>query len=161
MHEIHHMIVSGRESRMVEDSYRKVPAVSIDTGVMERSDQCSHDSGGISVVGCRQLEQPGRGGSAGQVGNVVTGRVVDWQPELRALCRSAGGGHHRALEDMVVVDTPDATLVCPKTRSQDVKKMVEILKQQGAPEHLEHLTVFGHGVPIRCWRKGRDIRSSG
>ncbi|MBL8072371.1 MAG: cupin domain-containing protein [Nitrospira sp.] len=43
---------------------------------------------------------------------------------------------------MVVVDTPDATLICPKSRSQDVKQMVEILKQQGAPEHLEHLTVF-------------------
>ena len=45
------------------------------------------------------------------------------------------------LSDMVVVDTPDATLVCPKSRAQDVKKIVEILKQQGAPEHLEHLTV--------------------
>jgi mannose-6-phosphate isomerase-like protein (cupin superfamily) len=42
---------------------------------------------------------------------------------------------------MVVVDTPDATLVCPKSRAQDVKKVVEILKRQKAPEHLEHLTV--------------------
>jgi len=42
---------------------------------------------------------------------------------------------------MVVVDTPDATLVCPKSRAQDVKKIVDILKQQQAPEHLEHLTV--------------------
>ena len=25
------------------------------------------------------------------------------------------------LTDMVVVDTPDATLVCPKSRAQDVK----------------------------------------
>jgi quercetin dioxygenase-like cupin family protein len=45
------------------------------------------------------------------------------------------------LRDMVVVDTPDATLVCPKSRAQDVKKIVDILKQQQAPEHLEHLTV--------------------
>jgi mannose-6-phosphate isomerase-like protein (cupin superfamily) len=45
------------------------------------------------------------------------------------------------LTDMVVVDTPDATLVCPKACSQDVKKVVEILRQQQAPEHLEHLTV--------------------
>jgi mannose-6-phosphate isomerase-like protein (cupin superfamily) len=45
------------------------------------------------------------------------------------------------LKDMVVVDTPDATLVCPKARAQDVKKVVEVLKRQQAPEHLEHLTV--------------------
>jgi mannose-6-phosphate isomerase-like protein (cupin superfamily) len=43
---------------------------------------------------------------------------------------------------MVVVDTPDATLVCPKSRSQDVKAVVDILRQRGAPEHLEHRTVF-------------------
>jgi mannose-1-phosphate guanylyltransferase / mannose-6-phosphate isomerase len=49
------------------------------------------------------------------------------------------------LEDMVVVDTPDATLICPKTKSQDVRKIVGILKKQGAPEHLEHRTV------IRPW----------
>jgi len=45
------------------------------------------------------------------------------------------------MTDMVVVDTPDATLVCPKSRAQDVKKVVELLRNQGAPEHLEHVTV--------------------
>ncbi|MDH5776220.1 MAG: cupin domain-containing protein, partial [Nitrospirota bacterium] len=45
------------------------------------------------------------------------------------------------LDNMVVVDTPDATLVCPKDRAQDVKAIVSLLKQQRAPEHLEHRTV--------------------
>lgn len=35
------------------------------------------------------------------------------------------------LDDMVIVDTPDALLVCPKNRSQDVKKIVEKLKEEG------------------------------
>jgi mannose-6-phosphate isomerase-like protein (cupin superfamily) len=42
---------------------------------------------------------------------------------------------------MVVVDTPDATLVCPKARAQDVKTIAHLLKKQKAPEHLEHRTV--------------------
>ena len=76
-----------------------------------------------------------------KTGNVVVGRVVDIDSQ-----RSIVYGDRRVvatigLTDMVVVDTPDATLVCPKSRAQDVKNMVEILKQQGAPEHLEHLTV--------------------
>ena len=33
------------------------------------------------------------------------------------------------LEDVVIVDTPDALLVCKKNRSQDVKKIVEKLKE--------------------------------
>ena len=69
------------------------------------------------------------------------GRVVDIESQ-----RSVVYGDRRVvatigLTDMVVVDTPDATLVCPKSRAQDVKRIVEILKQQRAPEHLEHLTV--------------------
>ena len=35
------------------------------------------------------------------------------------------------LDDIVVVDTPDALLVCHKKRSQDVKKIVEKLKEEG------------------------------
>jgi len=40
-----------------------------------------------------------------------------------------------------VVDTADATLVCPKDRAQDVKQVVELLRRQKAPEHLIHKTV--------------------
>jgi mannose-1-phosphate guanylyltransferase / mannose-6-phosphate isomerase len=45
------------------------------------------------------------------------------------------------LKDMVVVDTPDATLVTPKDRVQEVRKIVETLKQGDREEHLIHKTV--------------------
>jgi mannose-1-phosphate guanylyltransferase len=31
------------------------------------------------------------------------------------------------MDDLIVVDTEDALLVCPKSRAQDVKKVVETL----------------------------------
>jgi len=77
-----------------------------------------------------------------QSGNVVSGRVVDLDSRDSILYADRRLVATIGLSGMVVVDTPDATLICPKDRSQDVKKVVEILKQQGAPEHLEHLTVF-------------------
>ena len=45
-------------------------------------------------------------------------------------------GHDRlvatiGLHDMIVIDTGDAILVCPKDRAQDVKKIVDQLKQTG------------------------------
>ena len=40
------------------------------------------------------------------------------------------------LEDMVVIETADALLICPKARSQDVKLIVERLKQMGKTEYL-------------------------
>jgi mannose-1-phosphate guanylyltransferase len=35
------------------------------------------------------------------------------------------------LDDMVIVDTEDALLVCPKSRAQDVKKIISELKERG------------------------------
>lgn len=40
------------------------------------------------------------------------------------------------LDDMVVIETDDAILICPKARSQDVKLIVERLKQTGKSEYL-------------------------
>ncbi len=35
------------------------------------------------------------------------------------------------IDDLVIIDTEDALLVCPKSRAQDVKKIVEELKERG------------------------------
>ncbi|WFE38522.1 sugar phosphate nucleotidyltransferase [Micromonospora sp. WMMD998] len=35
------------------------------------------------------------------------------------------------VHDLIVVDTPDAVLVCPRDRAQDVKKIVDQLKERG------------------------------
>jgi len=40
------------------------------------------------------------------------------------------------LNDMVVVDTDDVLLICPKSKSQDVKKLVEKLKEEGLEKYL-------------------------
>lgn len=46
------------------------------------------------------------------------------------------------LEDLVVVDTADAVLVAHKDRVQDVKLIVDRLKQQGRGEALQHRMVY-------------------
>jgi mannose-1-phosphate guanylyltransferase len=40
------------------------------------------------------------------------------------------------VEDLLIVDTPDALLVCPKDRAQDVKKVVEALERAGRRDLL-------------------------
>ncbi len=40
------------------------------------------------------------------------------------------------LTDMVIIDTEDVLMVCPKNRCQDVKKMVELLKSKEKKEYL-------------------------
>jgi len=45
------------------------------------------------------------------------------------------------VDSLIVVDTPDAVLVCRKERAQDVKKLVEFLRAQGREEVRSHTTV--------------------
>lgn len=40
------------------------------------------------------------------------------------------------INDMIIIDTPEILLVVPKERSQDVKKIVERLKEEGKKEYL-------------------------
>jgi len=40
------------------------------------------------------------------------------------------------VQDLVVVDAPDALLVCAKERSEDVRQVVEHLRGQGWDEYL-------------------------
>lgn len=46
------------------------------------------------------------------------------------------------VDDLVVIDTPDATLVASRERSQDVKKLVDQLKAAGRSEHVFHRKVY-------------------
>ncbi len=69
-------------------------------------------------------------------GNVITGRHlnIDTQDTLvyspNRLVATIG------LKNMIVVDTGDALLICPKNRAQDVKKIVNELKARGEENYL-------------------------
>lgn len=141
MEQIKKLRMDGAPKQSIDEAYRQIASVSIDTGVMERS------SNAAVVPVTFKWSDVGSWGSLDEVaqkdgaGNVITGRVIDLESAQSIVYADRRVVATIGLRDMVVVDTPDATLVCPKSRAQDVKKIVEILKQQQAPEHLEHLTV--------------------
>ncbi len=141
IHRMRELKLSGAPTSAIDDLYRSLSSVSIDTGVMERSDKAA------VVPVAFKWSDVGSWGSLDDVakkdpdGNVVAGRVVDLESSRSILYADRRIVATIGLTDMVVVDTPDATLVCPKSRAQDVKKVVDVLKQQRAPEHIEHLTI--------------------
>jgi mannose-1-phosphate guanylyltransferase / mannose-6-phosphate isomerase len=46
------------------------------------------------------------------------------------------------VENLIIVNTPDALLVADKERAQDVGKIVQRLKQEGCTEHQQHLRSY-------------------
>src|SRR6185295_8700184 len=139
---IEHLFNGPVSDSKFSELYKKLPSLSVDYGVMERSRHAAMiptDFQWSDVGNWSSLEEVSR---RDRSGNVVSGKVVDLDSRNSILYADRRVVATIGLSDMVIVDTPDATLVCPKNRSQDVKKVVEVLKKLGAPEHLEHRTVF-------------------
>ncbi|MDT3779571.1 mannose-1-phosphate guanylyltransferase/mannose-6-phosphate isomerase [Nitrospira sp. MA-1] len=142
-------LLSGIKRRMGSEEfpsylrkvYAKVESLSIDNAVMEHSSRSvvvPIDFGWSDVGSWSSLEEVV---PLDKDGNVRNGNIVDLGSRNSVLFADRRVVATIGLNNMVVVDTPDATLVCPKERTQDVKAVVNLLKRQGAPEHLEHRTV--------------------
>jgi mannose-1-phosphate guanylyltransferase len=121
---------------VLNDVYPRLPSVSIDVGVMERAQDVwvvPADIGWSDVGSWRAL---GELLDADAHGNVVIGeqRGID----------TAGCFIHSpsklvatiGLNDLVVIETNDVLLICPKERDQDVRKLVELLEREGRHDLL-------------------------
>lgn len=128
----------------IEQIYRELPSISIDYGIMEKSKR-------VAVVGLgyrwsdlgdfdslyTETEKNRQGNAAyncdelslNSKGNLVYSK----QDKLVSLIDA---------NDMVVVDTPDALLVCPRKSSQKVKQIVAALKEKNDERALFHQTVY-------------------
>jgi mannose-1-phosphate guanylyltransferase/mannose-6-phosphate isomerase len=74
-------------------------------------------------------------------GNILKGNAIDIGSQGSTIFAGERVIATIGLRDMVVVDTPDATLVTPKEKVQEVRKIVEVLKKNGREEYLLHKTV--------------------
>ena len=46
------------------------------------------------------------------------------------------------IQDLIAIETNDAVLIADKNKSQEVKEIVEILKERGISEGIEHKKMF-------------------
>lgn len=129
--------------RIGAEAFAASPSDSIDYAVMEKTDRAA-----VVPVSCGWSDI-GSWSSLWSVaerdeeGNRYEGDVisVDTRGSLvrasdRRMIATIG------VEDLVIVDTADATLVARKDRVQDVKLIVDKLKAAGRQEHLFHRKVY-------------------
>lgn len=122
-------------------AYRRLPSVSLDHGLMEKADNVAVvpvDMGWSDVGTWSALHElcPADAG-----GNVILGRALDVDSRGSLVFSQDRLVATIGLDNMIVVDTADATLVCPRDRVQDVKHLVAELTRQNQVESREHLTV--------------------
>ncbi len=138
---IDRMMEAGQLGSRLANRYQRLESVSIDCGLMERSSRAAVvpvDFFWSDVGTWNSLEHVA---PQDKRGNVVTGNVVALDSDHSVLFANKRLVGAIGLSNMVVVDTPDATLVCPKSRSQDLKSLVDVLRKRAAPEYLEHVMI--------------------
>ncbi len=125
--------------RLEAASFAASPAISIDYAVMERTGAAAMlllDAGWSDVGSWSSLWEVSRRDAGGNVARGDT-MLVDTRDCYvhagRALVATLG------VQDLVVVDTPDAILVAGRDRAQDVGKLAMQLKQSNRREHAQHV----------------------
>jgi mannose-1-phosphate guanylyltransferase/mannose-6-phosphate isomerase len=125
-------------TQLLNDLYSRLEPISIDYGIMERSPNV------LVVPATFEWSDLGSWTALDEMikkddaGNIVKGNTVDIGSQNSTIFAGKRLIATIGLKDMVVVDTPDATLVTPKERVQEVRKIVENLKKNGREEHLLH-----------------------
>jgi len=123
------------------DAFQAAPNISIDYAVMERASDVVVLSGdfGWSDIGswkavAEEFERDGHGNTSS--GDVILSDCTNVHVQTDDRLVAAVG-----LNDVVIVDTPDAVLVCDRHASQKVKDVVNELRRRGHDAHKLHRTV--------------------
>jgi mannose-1-phosphate guanylyltransferase / mannose-6-phosphate isomerase len=123
------------------EAFRAQPNISIDYALMERSPSVGLVACDIGWSDVGSWKAVSDAHTADEQGNAVVGPVLLLDSRntfVRAQDRLVAA---LGVDDLVVVDTPDALLVAHKDASQQVKDVVARLKKEGSPVAVEHATV--------------------
>lgn len=116
--------------------YSRLPVEVIDRSVMEKTDRLLLVPAAFDWADIGSWAELGDRVRADARGNSVEGEAV-----LLDTTGSLVFGNRRlvaaiGLEDMIIVDSDDAVLVVPRSRAQDVRKVVEALKRSRKTRYL-------------------------
>ncbi len=124
------------ELKVIDEVYPKITSISIDYGIMEKADNVYVVPGEFGWNDVGSFDMLGVLHDADENGNIKIGDQINVDTKN---CITYSSGRLVAtigLENVVVIETSDAILVCDKNKVQDVKKVVEQLKAAGRTELL-------------------------
>ena len=140
MQELKAVLGTRGEKKELEKVYARCPSISVDYGIMEKAPNVAlmearfgwSDVGSWSVLWNLWPKDPeGNVCLQGGKGRILTlgssGCVIRGEKNLIAVL---------GLKDMVVAQAGDAVLVCPRDRAQDVRLVLQELKERGWRKYL-------------------------
>ena len=124
---------TGSENDLVAKTYGELPSVSIDHGVMEKAERVLVIPGDFGWSDLGSWLTAWELATRDDCDNSISGPAITVdssgnfvQTQAKKLVALVG------VHDLVIVDTPDAILIVPRDRAQEVRTVVDALKARGS-----------------------------
>ncbi len=127
-----------REASVVRREFHSMPAISIDYGMMEKTKQMlvlPADFDWVDIGHWRTVQEVLAEKKGKSV--VAAGRHVSIDSRGNYIYSASGKLIATiSVQNMIIVETEDAILVCPRDKAQDVKQLVALLEKRGLKKYV-------------------------
>ncbi|MDP2885905.1 MAG: mannose-1-phosphate guanylyltransferase [Ignavibacteria bacterium] len=141
--ELHEQLLDVRASigtpvyeQTLEHAYRIIRSISIDYGIMEKAGNVYVVKGDFGWSDVGSWDEVVRLTPTDDAGNSIRGRTIlvdsnnNYVDAGKKIVATIG------VDDLIIISTDDALLVCKKERSQEVKEVVDFIRRKQMNEYL-------------------------
>lgn len=131
LEKIYEAVGKDNYNEVVKEEYSKMPAESIDYGIMEKTDNIYviPSSFGWDDVGSWLSVERLR--DCDMYGNVTDGNIVSYESKNNIIINNSSNRiiSTVGVENMVIINTDDVSLIMNKDNTQDIKQMLQKIKE--------------------------------
>ncbi len=129
-------IGTSQQEDIIKKIFPEFPSISIDYGIMEKSDNIFTLPGSFGWDDVGSWLAMERIRKTNEFGNIIDGDIITINTGDSIIIGKDKLIACVGVKDIVVVDTDDATLICGKDSTNDIKKVIENLKVCNRTEFL-------------------------
>ena len=129
-------IGTEKENEVLEQEFHSFQSISIDYGVMEKARRIYILTGAFGWDDVGSWLAVGRIKKKNEFENVIGGNVITIDTKNSIIQGEEKLIATVGIEDLIIIDTKDALLICDKNSAGDIKKVIENLKICNRTEYL-------------------------
>jgi mannose-1-phosphate guanylyltransferase len=129
-------IHTQKYSKILEQVFAEIKAISIDYGIMEKAKNVYVIKTDLKWSDLGSWDEVFRLKNRDKNNNVVIGDSFIKDSNNNLIMSTVGFAGIIGVDDLIIIDTKDGLLICKKGRSQEVKEIVDYLKRKGLSDYI-------------------------
>lgn len=150
--------IVNQDKKSIKEVFTKIEPDSIDYAILEKSKKVAVITMDVGWNDLGSWESIYEISEKDKKGNATRGNVIMQDSENCLIISDKRLITCSGLKNIIIIETEDALLACDLKKSQDVKKIVETLKQEDRFEYKFHTTVVRPWGSFQLISEGKDYK---